>query len=120
MIERRGPLPRSQSSIINNPVINPKGWIKMAGIQLPGLFTGIDTGSLIQQLITADSGMLNQYKTELQTWTDRQTAVNDLETALGTLKTSVAAMDDASQLRAYTVTSSDESAVTADGVQRCV
>lgn len=86
----------------------------MASIQLPGLFSGIDTNALIQQLIAAEQGTMNRYKTQQQTLSDRETAVNDLTAKLSTLKTSVAALDNADDLRAFTVTSSDEGVLTAD------
>jgi flagellar capping protein FliD len=86
----------------------------MAGIQLGGLFTGIDTSTLIQQLITAEQGTVNRYKAQQQTWSDRETALNDLETKFNALKSSVGALDNADELKAFTVASSDKDVLTAE------
>jgi len=86
----------------------------MAGIQLGGLFTGIDTSTLIAQLIAAEQGTINRYKTQQKTWSDRETALNDLEAKLSALKSSVGALDNADELRAFTVTSGNEDLLTAE------
>jgi len=85
----------------------------MAGVQLGGLFTGIDTKTLIAQLIAAEQGTITRYRTQQQTWSDRETALNDLQSKLGSLKTSVTALADADKLRAFSTTSSDEDILTA-------
>ncbi len=86
----------------------------MAGIQLGGLFTGIDTKTLVQQLIAAEQGRVNRYKARQKVWSDRETALNDVETKLKALQTSVLALADADRLRAFRTTSSDEDILTAE------
>ena len=86
----------------------------MAGIQLGGLFTGIDTKTLIQQLMAAEQGTVNRYKARQKVWSDRETALNELETKLKALKSSVTALADADNLRAFTTTSSDKDILTVE------
>ena len=86
----------------------------MAGIQLGGLFTGIDTKTLIAQLIAAEQGRVNRYKARQQIWSNRETALTDLETKLNALKNSVAALDNADELKAFSVASSEEDLLTAE------
>lgn len=86
----------------------------MAAIQLGGMFTGIDTTTLINQLIAAEQGTMTRYQTQQKTWSDRETAVNDLESKLNALKSAVAAVDNADELKAFTVASSDTDLLTAE------
>jgi flagellar hook-associated protein 2 len=86
----------------------------MASVQLPGLFSGIDTNTLISQLMQAEQGTLNQYQTQKQTWTDKQTALDALKTKLTTLKSSVAALSNADDLRTFTTTCSNTDVLTAE------
>ncbi len=86
----------------------------MAGIQLGGLFTGIDTKTLIQQLIAAEQGRVNRYKLQQKTWSDRGTALNDLQTKLSALRSAVGALSNADDLKAFTMGSSDTDLLTAE------
>ena len=86
----------------------------MASVQLPGLLSGIDTQTLVSQLIAAEQGTINQYKARQQTLSARETAVNDLQTKLQSLKTATAALSDASTLRAFTAACSDTDVLTAE------
>ncbi|MCU0916310.1 MAG: flagellar filament capping protein FliD [Planctomycetes bacterium] len=85
----------------------------MAGIQLGGLFTGINTTTLIQQLLAAEQGTLNRYKARQVVWSNRETALNDLETKLKALRNPVGALTDASELQEFSVASSDAEILTA-------
>ncbi len=86
----------------------------MSTLRLPGLFTGIDTSSLIEQLMALERRTLNMYQTREETWEDRKTALSTIETKLSNLRTSVRAVSDADQLRAFTTTSSDSDILTAE------
>lgn len=86
----------------------------MASVQLGGLFSGVDTRTLISQLIAAEQGTINRYRMRQQTLSTRETAVNDLQSKLQSLKTATAALSDASKLRAFTAASSDTDIVTAE------
>lgn len=86
----------------------------MSSIQLPGLLSGIDTKTLIAQLIAIERRTINVYKTRQNTWNDKQTAVTDLESKLSALQSAVKSLSDANELRAYKVTSSDGDKITAD------
>ena len=86
----------------------------MAGIQLGGLFTGIDTGALIAQLMEVEQATINRLKAQQKTWTDRGTALTDLETKLEALQSAAGAVDSLEELRAFTVTSSNDAVLTAE------
>ena len=43
----------------------------MGEIRLPGLFTGIDTGALIQQLMKLEQTTLNRYQERQSVWSER-------------------------------------------------
>jgi len=85
----------------------------MSTISFPGLFTGIDTNTLILQLIAAESGTLNAYKQRLTVWENKRDAIDSIESKLSALITTVRAMSDADQLRAFNVASSDSDILTA-------
>lgn len=86
----------------------------MASIQLGGLFSGVDTKTLISQLMAAEQGTINRYKTRQQKLSTQETAVNDLQSKLQSLKTATAALSDASKLRAFTAASSDTDILTVE------
>ena len=86
----------------------------MSILRLPGLLTGIDTSSLIAQLMAAERRTLNIYQERKVTWDERKEALSTLETKLSNLRTSVRALSDADELRAFSSTSSDSDKVTAD------
>jgi flagellar hook-associated protein 2 len=86
----------------------------MAGIQLGGLFTGIDTNALITQLMQIEQGALNRYQARLKVYNDRQSAISDWESKLQSLRSAVGALSDADGLRAFTVASSNTGVLTAE------
>jgi flagellar hook-associated protein 2 len=86
----------------------------MAGIQLGGLFTGIDTNALITQLMALEQGTINRYQAQQKTYSTQQTALTDLETKLQALQSAVGALDSLDELRSFTVTSSNEAVLTAE------
>jgi flagellar capping protein FliD len=86
----------------------------MSTLQLPGLLTGIDTSSLIAQLMAVEQRTLNIYKERKSTWDERKDTLGTLETKLSSLRSSISALSDADELRAFSSTSSDTDKVTAE------
>ncbi len=86
----------------------------MSDLRLPGLFTGIDTSTLIAQLMAIERRTLNVYYDRKDLWAERKTALGSLENSLSTLRTTLRALSDANKLRAFTTTTSDSDKVTAE------
>jgi flagellar hook-associated protein 2 len=86
----------------------------MSTIQLPGLYTGIDTKQLIAQLMAVEQRTLNAYEERKSLWEERKEALSTLQTKLTTLKSSVKALSDSQELRAFKVASSDSDILTAE------
>jgi flagellar capping protein FliD len=86
----------------------------MPTLRLPGLLTGIDTSKLIAQLMAVERRSLNMYEERISTWEQRKDALSTLETKLTNLRSSVRALSDANELRAFTVASSDSDKLTAE------
>ena len=86
----------------------------MSEIRFPGLQTGIDTTTLIEQLMAVERRSLNLYQQRQTSWESRQSALNTLETKLNALKTAAAALADSKQLRSFTAQTSNEDLVTAE------
>ncbi|RKY11997.1 MAG: hypothetical protein DRP65_02615 [Planctomycetota bacterium] len=86
----------------------------MSTIQLPGLLTGIDTKALIAQLMAVQRRTLNMYEARKSLWEERKNALNTLETKLSTLRSTVHALSDANELRAFATATSDEDILTAE------
>jgi len=86
----------------------------MSTLRLPGLLTGIDTGNLIAQLMAAERRTLNVYEERKSTWSEKKDALVTLESKLTNLRSSVSALSDADELRAFSSTSSDTDKVTAE------
>ena len=86
----------------------------MSTLRLPGLLTGIDTAKLIAQLMAIERRSLNVYEERISIWEERQDALSTLETKLSNLRSSVRALSDADELRAFSVASSDTDKLTAD------
>ncbi len=86
----------------------------MSTLRLPGLLTGIDTAKLIEQLMVIERRSLNVYEERISIWEERQDALSTLESKLSNLRSSVRALSDADELRAFSVASSDTDKLTAD------
>jgi len=86
----------------------------MSTLRLPGLFTGIDTGTLIEQMMAIERRSLNVYEERKSTWQEKQDALSTLETKLSNLRNSVRALSDADALRSFSTSSSDTDKLTAD------
>ncbi|MGD9110671.1 MAG: flagellar filament capping protein FliD, partial [Phycisphaerales bacterium] len=86
----------------------------MSSIQLSGLSTGIDTGTLIAQLMEVERRSLNLYTERKETYEGKRDALTELQGKLSSLQSAVKQLSDESELRAYSVTSSDEDKITAE------
>jgi len=86
----------------------------MSTIQLPGLFTGIDTKTLIAQLMAIERRALNMYEDRKSVWEERKNTLSTLGTRLETLRSTVRALSNANELRSFTTTSSDTDKLTAE------
>ena len=86
----------------------------MSTLRLPGLLTGIDTSNLIAQLMAVERRTLNIYEERKSTWDEKKEALSTLESKLSNLRSSVRALSDANELRAFSSTSSDTDKVTAE------
>ena len=86
----------------------------MSSLRLPGLLTGIDTGNLVAQLMAVERRTLNVYEERKTTWDEKKEALGTLETKLTNLRSSIRALSDANELRAFSSTSSDTDKVTAE------
>ncbi len=86
----------------------------MSALRLPGLLSGIDTTTLIANLMAIERRTLDAYEERKSTWEARKTALGTLETKLSSLRTSVRALSDADELRAFSIASSDSDILTAE------
>jgi len=86
----------------------------MAGIQLGGLYTGIDTSALITQLMSLEQAALTRYQARQKVLDSRQSAISELESKLQALRTAAAALAEGDGLRAFTATSSNTGILTAE------
>lgn len=88
----------------------------MGTLRLPGLLTGIDTNELISQLMALERYRLDAFEQRKSIWGQKQDALSTLESKLSNLRSSVRALSDADELRAFSTSSSDEDKVTADAL----
>ena len=86
----------------------------MSTLRLPGLLTGIDTAKLIEQLMVIERRSLIVYEERKSTWDERKEALSTLESKLSNLRSSVRALSDANELRAFKTASSDTDKLTAE------
>jgi len=86
----------------------------MSDLRLPGLLTGIDTNTLIAQLMAVERRTLNMYEQRKSLWDERKDALSTLETKLDTLRSTLRTLSDAQELRAFTIASSDSDVLTAE------
>lgn len=83
------------------------------GMRMTGLISGMDTESMVKELVSASSGKVNKVKKEKQTLQWKQEAWQGLNTKLyDFFKTEVSALRLATSFKVKKATSSDESKVT--------
>jgi flagellar hook-associated protein 2 len=85
----------------------------MSPIQLSGLATGLDTSSLIQQLMALEQRGVTSLQTRRLTFQTVAAAYTDLNTKLAAVKTRADALRDPASLFSRSVSSSDDAVVTA-------
>ena len=78
-----------------------------------GLVSGINSGSIISQLIALDARPVTQLQNRITTNTSQKSAYSDLLTKLNALKTVGTTLTNANSFQAATVVSSDEKILTA-------
>lgn len=86
----------------------------MGEIRLSGLSTGIDTDTLVQQLVAIERQRLEAYTARQETWTEKKDTLGELETKLESLQDAAEDLSDADDLRAFSTSSSDEDVLTAE------
>jgi flagellar hook-associated protein 2 len=85
----------------------------MAAISLSGLSSGIDTSSIIQQLLQVEQRKLTLMQTNMAKYSDKKSAITDLESKVSTFKTALGNLSSLSKLKAFNTTSGDSDIVTA-------
>ncbi|HIJ52559.1 MAG TPA: flagellar filament capping protein FliD [Planctomycetes bacterium] len=85
----------------------------MGTLRLPGLLTGLDTNTLIAQLMAIKRRRLNKYEESKSRYEQKTSALNLLESKLSSLRSSARALSDADELRAFSASSSDSDILTA-------
>jgi flagellar hook-associated protein 2 len=86
----------------------------MAAINLSGLSTGIDTNAIIQQLIAVEGKTRDMYQLRVTAQQNKQDSLNTLKANLTALQTAVNALSNADTLKAFNISTSDDTKVTAD------
>jgi flagellar hook-associated protein 2 len=82
-------------------------------ISFSGLGSNIDTTSMINQLVKAESGQLNQLTTWRDQWTAKISALQTLNTKLSGLRTTIQGMDTLADFQSKTTSISDQSVLSA-------
>ncbi len=84
----------------------------MATVSFPGVFSGIDTDTLIAYAMASATVRLNSLVLRKTTWEEKISAVGDIEERVGHLQDLVDLINDASTLRQVTATTTDKTIVT--------
>ena len=86
-------------------------------IYFTGLGSGTDFESMISKLVAVEQARVTTYQTWQQTWTNKVTAFQELNSAMLSLRTSLKSMDTISEFLTKSAASSDSDvvSVTADG-----
>ena len=79
----------------------------MGELRLPGLTSGIDTATLVQQLMAINSRRLATYQVQKIDYEEESTALGELRTNDSVLNSAVTAISNASTLEAYRASTSD-------------
>jgi flagellar hook-associated protein 2 len=80
---------------------------------MSGLTSGVDTAAIVKQLVAVEQQSVTRLQTRQAAIQDKNSAFTTLESRIASLKTAVEDIRYASDLRAYKVSSSDASIVTA-------
>jgi flagellar hook-associated protein 2 len=86
----------------------------MSSLALSGLASGVDTSSIVQQLMAVDQQVVTQMTNKQSTITGHQAALKNIGTKLAALQTAASALTDSTAWKSVqTVSSSDSSKVSA-------
>ncbi|MGE5293931.1 MAG: flagellar filament capping protein FliD [Solirubrobacterales bacterium] len=85
----------------------------MGNIQLSGLATGIDTETIVKQLMEIEKQRLYKLQTKESDYTEKKSALKELKGLLEKLDDSVDDLSNDKDLRSFTTTTSDEEILTA-------
>ncbi|KPK86771.1 MAG: hypothetical protein AMJ81_00475 [Phycisphaerae bacterium SM23_33] len=83
------------------------------GLALPGIFSGIDTETIVSQLMEINRRPLYQLQDREALWQARQSAVSEIESRLSSLKSLLSGMRNGESLRSVTATSGNTAVLTA-------
>ncbi len=84
----------------------------MSTITLPGLSSGIDTTSLITQLVNVESQRLARYQVKQKSYETQKTALESVRSLVSALKSATGQLSDTSTLNTYNANSSDSDILT--------
>lgn len=85
----------------------------MASLQLSGLSTGIDTQSIIKQLMEIESQRLTKYQQKLTKFEEKKSTISQLNTHMTSFKSALSSIYSKTSLKSFNVTSSDSDVLTA-------
>lgn len=77
------------------------------GISLSGIFSGMNTTTIVSQLMALNRQPVNKLYSQKSLYTSRQSAVSELERRMTSLRDLAGQLKDSSQLRAFSTSSSD-------------
>ena len=84
----------------------------MAGLALPGIATGIDTATLVQQLMAINSRRLANYRVSKLDYDDESDALKKLKRTITSVKASTTTLSDMDNLVIFSTSSSDTDILT--------
>ena len=84
----------------------------MGELRLPGIATGIDTTSLIKQLMTVQGRRLATYQVKQRNYDAQTSAIETLRSQIGSLRNSAGSLSDADDMEVYSVSTSDSDILT--------
>ena len=79
----------------------------MGELRLPGLATGIDTASLIKQMMIINSRRLASYQVKKISYETQNTSLEELKTKVAALESAAGQLSDSSDLEIFSSTTSD-------------
>ena len=85
----------------------------MASVSMSGLVSGVDTGAIVQQLVAVEQQSVTRLQARKATIDATGSAFSTIADRIASLKTALEDLRSASSLRAYSVSSSDDSVLTA-------
>ncbi|MCE5187549.1 MAG: flagellar filament capping protein FliD [Planctomycetaceae bacterium] len=84
----------------------------MSSLQLPGLSTGLDTKTLVQQLMAVEKRRLSIYQNKIAAHKGQKSVIGGLQSKLSSLKSALRSLSDSSQLRSFAASTSDKDILT--------